>query len=61
MIARTKGKGAGSAVDLAIIVELTAEDETGGTYLVGPQAARDAKLIRKWQGDVWTAMRSCSS
>ncbi|MEQ1956855.1 hypothetical protein [Mesorhizobium sp. CN2-181] len=55
-IARTKGKGAGSPADLAIIVELTAEDETGGTYLVGAQAAQDARVVRKWQGEVWTAM-----
>lgn len=56
VIARTKGEGPGSPSDLATIVELTAQDETGGTYLVGAQAARDARIVRKWQGEVWTAM-----
>lgn len=55
-IARSKGKGAGSVADLAVIDELTAGDETGGTYIVGAQAARDPKVVRKWQGEVWTSM-----
>lgn len=56
MIARSKGKGVGTPADLAIIAELGAQDETGGTYLLGAQPARDAKTVRKWQGEVWTAM-----
>ncbi len=56
VIARSKGKGAGSPSDLAIIAEINANDETGGTYEIGPQAARDAKVVRKWQGEVWTAL-----
>jgi hypothetical protein len=56
VIARSKGKGAGSPADLPIIAELTAVDETGGSYLIGAQAARDAKVVRKWQGEVWTSM-----
>jgi predicted RNA-binding protein with PUA-like domain len=56
VIARSKGKGAGTPADLAIIAELNAHDETGGTYIVGAQAARDARVVRKWQGEVWTAM-----
>lgn len=56
VIARSKGKGTGSPTDLAIIQDLTAQDETGGTYVVGAQPSRDARVVRKWQGEVWTAM-----
>lgn len=56
VIARSKGKGTGSPADLAIVATLNSADETGGTYLIGAQPARDAKTVRKWQGEVWTAM-----
>lgn len=56
VIARSKGKRAGSPADLAIAAELAAADETGGTYEIGAQPARDGKTVRKWQGEVWTAM-----
>lgn len=56
VVARSRGKGVGSPADLAILTELNGQDETGGTYLVAAQPARDARAVRKWQGEVWTAM-----
>ncbi len=56
VIARSKGEGGGSPADLAISAELTAADESGGTYFVGAKAARDATVVRKWQGEVWTSL-----
>lgn len=54
--ARSGGKGSGTPADLTILAELSAADESGGTYETGAQAARDPKVVRKWQGEVWTAM-----
>lgn len=56
VVARSGGEGAGCVGDLAILTELSAPDETGGTFEVGAQPARDPKIVRKWQGEVWTAM-----
>jgi hypothetical protein len=56
VIARSASEGSGALGDLAIIAELAAHDETGGTYMVGAQVAREPKVVRKWQGEVWAAM-----
>lgn len=55
-VARSKGRGSGAPEDRSILTELSANDETGGTYATGARSAQDPRIIRKWQGEVWTAM-----
>lgn len=52
-----KARGRGTAADGALpdttpVVGFSS-DETGGTYMVGAREAREAKQIRKQQGEVW--------
>jgi hypothetical protein len=56
VIARLGGAKAASPADLAVLEQLYAADETGGTNMTGARPAADPKVIRKYQGEVWQRM-----
>lgn len=51
-----RGGGGVTSAEQAVLDQLYADDESGGTYERGGQPARDPRLVRKYQGEVWQSM-----
>lgn len=56
VLARMSTGRADPSADSIALGELRAGDEAGGHYLVGAQPAREARQLRRLQGEVWMAM-----
>jgi hypothetical protein len=55
MIARSEGRGAGDANDLAVLQTLSS-DEIGGSYVIPGGPASASREVRRRQGEVWQHM-----